>query len=248
MAIEDPFETLDNPQLVSPEFYGQMKLDVYFCILEKGVGKVDFDPNKHALDQRRTAIKLMLIPLPEHNAKYDIMRDQIAESKEWAGLVLPSIKSLGLASVRELQDKWVKISFQPTGRSYTKTDPNTGETVTKDASTFKFLALYPNKEACRAAYQAERGSNGNGHEQASGNGSQAAGNTGATATSPVAKEKETALKFVKALVAKHNGAEAPIGAAIAAMPLLAKHFTVESPEVQQLINEYLFEQMQRATA
>ena len=114
----DPLDTLDNPEVRQPEFFGQMHLITWFCVLEKGVGKRDFDPARDNIDVRRTAAKLALVPLPEHNSRYDIMRELIVESKEWAAQVLPTIKALGI-SARELDGKWVKLGFQTTGRTYT---------------------------------------------------------------------------------------------------------------------------------
>jgi len=65
----------------------------------------------YAIDQRRTAVKLMLVPLPEHNSKWDVIREPIVESREWAGLILPSVKALGIAA-RELDGQGGKIGFQ----------------------------------------------------------------------------------------------------------------------------------------
>ena len=232
----NPLDALDNPELRSPEYFGRIEMHTWFCVLEKGIGKVDFDPAKHGIDARRTAVKIGLIPLAEHNTNQDIFRDQIAESREWASLVLPSIKNLGITA-RELDGKWVKLTFQPTGRTYTKTDPMTGETVTRDATTFKFLALYADEAACRAAYLAERaGNGGNGGASAPASAPARSGN----------QEKETALKFVKPLIARADGDETKLGQLIAGMPLLSKHFTVQSPEVQELLMEYQFETLQKA--
>ena len=240
MAIyNDPLDTLDNPELRSPEYYGQLHMETWFCVLEKGIGKREFDPAKDNLDARRTAVKLMLVPLPEHNSRYDVMRELIVESKEWASLVLPSIKALGITA-RELDGKWVKIGFQPTGRQYTKVD-DTGATVTKDATTFKFLALYPNEAACRAAYQAEHGTNGPAHTEPQTPAPQAAPTNGNGNA-----EKATALKFVKVLVEQSNGDEAVLAAKIAGMPLIAKHFTAQSPEVVELVMEYQFNALSKA--
>ncbi len=234
MAIyNDPLDTLDNPEIRTPEFYGQMHMETWFCVLERGVGKRDFRPQTDPIDQRRTAVKLMLVPLPEHNSKWDVIREPIVESREWAGLILPSVKALGIAA-RELDGKWVKIGFQNVGRQYTKVD-DTGATVTKDATTFKFLALYPDEAACRAAYQAEHGTNGAPHTEPQTPATQAAppnGNGNA--------EKATALKFVKVLVEQSHGDEAVLAAKIASMPLIAKHFTAQSPEVVELVMEYQF--------
>ncbi len=239
MAIyNDPLDALDNPEIRTPEYFGQLHLETWFCVLEKGIGKRDFDPARDAIENRRTAVKLALVPLPEHQSKYDVLRDLIVESKEWAGMVLPSIKALGITA-RELDQKWVKIGFQPTGRTYTKVDGVTGETVTKDATTFKFLALYPNEEACRAAYQAERG---NGHSGTPAPAATPAPNGNGHA-SALDAEKATALKFVKALVGQCNGDPATLAPKMASMPMIAKHFTPDSPEVVNLIGEYQFAQL-----
>ena len=55
-----------------------------------------------------------------------------------------------------------------------------------------------------------------------------------------------ALKFVKPLIARSGGDETKLGQLIAGMPLLSKHFSVQSPEVQELLMEYQFEQLQKA--
>lgn len=231
----DPLDTLDNPEVRSPEYFGKMHLHTWFCVLEKGVGKREFDPARDAIDARRTAVKLMLVPLTEHNSRYDIMRELIVESKEWAALVLPSIKALGITA-RELDQKWVKLTFQPTGRTYTKTD-DTGANVTKDATTFKLLAVYPDEDACRAAYLAEHGTNGTTSAAAPAPAQTAPTNGNG---SPLSAEKATALKFVKALVGQVAGDEAALAAKMASMPLIAKHFNASSPEVIELIGEYQF--------
>lgn len=236
----DPLDALDNPELRSPEYYGQIKVATWFCVLEKGVGKVDFDPQKHALDRRVTAVKIGLLPLAEHKVNYEIMRDHIAESKEWAAILLPSIKALGITA-RELDGKWVKLTFQPTGRTYTKTDPTTGETTTKDSTTFKFLALYPNEAACRAAYEAERNGNGNGASAPA-----AAPAAAPTNGSTINHERATAAKFIKPLIQQTNGDATALAKKLAAMTLTAKYFTVDSPEVVEALAQYQFEQLSKA--
>lgn len=242
MAVSvDPLDALDNPEIKAPEYFGQIQLHTWFCVLEKGVGKVDFDPQKHALDARRTAVKIGLLPLPEHKTNQDIYRDMIAESREWASLVLPNIKALGITA-RELDGKWVKIGFQPTGRTYTKTDPLSGETVTRDATTFKFIQLFPNEGACRAAYEAERGGSNGGEPPFD----------GSTSTAPVNgtnggnRERETALKFLTPLIAKSGGDEAKLAELIASMPMLSKHLSIQSPEVRERLMQYQFDQLQKA--
>lgn len=230
--VDDPYESAENPQLRSAEFYGQMTTDSWFVVLEKGRGKVDFDATKHSIDQRRTAIKLAVVPLPEHNAKFDSVRDMIAESREWASIVLPSIKACG-TTLRELNGKWVKIGFEKTGQTYTKLDAS-GASVTKDSTVIVLKALYPDEAACRAAFLSERGGSSAPHTEPP-----------AQAT-PAATEKATLLKFVVSIIEQCKGDQDAVAAKIAAMPLLSKHFTITSPEVVNALAEYQFAQMNKA--
>lgn len=225
----DPWATADDPQFnTSYDYFGQVKVDSYFCILVKGTGKVPFDAQAHAIDQRRTAIDIQIFPLAEMNISFDVSRNMIAESREWAGIVLPSIKALNL-SLRDLNNKWVHVVTEKTGQTYTGKDGNT-----KDKTTFKFLAVFPDEASCRAAYQA------------------AANGTPAPApATPVngngngaSKERETAAKFLPVIVTNACAGQTDltvirnsVAAAIANMPMVSKHFTVDSTEVMTLIME-----------
>jgi len=229
-TYQDPLDSAENPEVSLPEYYGQAVLDVYYCVLQKGAGKVPFDPQMHKLDERRTAVKLGILPLPEQNVTRDVFRDYVAEFGAWPKITLPSIKAAGL-SLRNLNNAWVKLTLVPEGRTYT--DKN-GET--KESLTFKVTAAYPDEAACRAAYLNQSVSSGTepATTPVNGNGS------------GTAKEKETALAFVKVLVNAVAGNEDTLAARIANMPMLAKHFTVQSPEVRALLDAYAFDQMSKA--
>ena len=151
--INDPFAAADAAQPMSRAYYGQIQLDIWFCALVKGTGKVPYDPTVHK--QRATAVNISLLPLPEQNVAFDIRRELIAESHEWAGIVWPSLKALSIASTRDAHNKWVKMVQVPSGRKYRN---SSGEE--KESTTFKFLALYPDEAACRAAYLADTGRSG----------------------------------------------------------------------------------------
>lgn len=248
-TYNDPLDSAENPEVPLPEYFGQATVDAWFCVLQKGMGKVPFDPQQHRLDDRRTAIKFGIIPLPEQNVTRDVYREYIAEFGAWPKITLPSIKAVGL-TLKGLNNAWIHLALVSEGRTYT--DKN-GET--KDSLTFKVLAVYPDETACRAAYLNQtvssgqepanppfvasapttaptNGTNGNGHN---GNGNGA---------NP--KERETALRFVEVLVKETKGDEALLGPRIAQMPVLAKYFTIQSPEVRSLVDQYHFEQMSKA--
>lgn len=172
-TLDDPFDTASKATLAPRGYYGRIQIDAWHCVLVKGQGKVAFDPQLHSVDDRRTAITISLLPLAEQNVRFELARDTIAESREWAGIVWPSLKELGLTSAREADGKWAKMQQVGTGRKYRS---KSGEE--KESTTFKFLALYADEAACRAAYFADTGkepdaaptvaqtaapSNGNGH-------------------------------------------------------------------------------------
>ena len=147
---DDPFDAATNATLAPRSYYGEIRVEAYFCVLIKGTGKVPFDATQHKPEQRCTALDIELIPLSDQNVSFAVRRETIAESREWAGIIWPSLKALGLTNAREADGKWGKLSQVPSGRKYRN---SAGEE--KEATTFKFLALYPNEDACRKAYYAE---------------------------------------------------------------------------------------------
>lgn len=234
----DPWDTAEQAR--EPQFsniiWGQCEAKSWWCVLEKGVGKVEFDPQMHNPDLRRTAIDIIVHPLTEMNLSFDIVRNMIAESREWAGIVLPSIRDLGI-SPKQLNGSWVKVQTVPltdrSGQVVTYTDSNG---VVKEKTTIKFLAVFPNEDSCRADYLANSGKSTRQDTQyaEAGNGSGGNGN----------KERETALKFLKVYVENAMRSEPDIVAArnklasmIAQQPLISKYFTVDSPEVLDMMAE-----------
>lgn len=228
--VPDPWQTAMDPPKPSSEWYGQMRVNVWFCAPVKGVGKVPWDPN--SLDpntgnpaRRYTAIDLALAPL-SNQAMEDITRGMLAEFAEWPDIVLPSLKDLGVFNLQNLNGAWVRCEMVPTGRTYTNQN---GET--KEATTFRFLQLFPDEKACREAWksgspapaaQAQQPALANGNNR-----------------------RETAVKFLKPYVQnalKQAGndvdkAREILAPMLANQKLLAEFFTVDSPEVLDLMTE-----------
>lgn len=229
----DPFDDADNPQLRTLEYWGQMSVNAWYCVLEKGTGKVPFNAQQHAADRRVTALDFNLVPLADMNQTRNVERSVIAESKEYAGLVLPTIKALGITA-RDLNNRYVKLSFQKSGRTYI--DKTTGET--KDSTTLKFEKLFKDEAECRQDYLG----NQYGAPVTDQSLPQAApppvnGGNGS-------KEKETALKFLKVVVQNAvsgqtdlNVIQNTVAVNIAQMPMIGKHFSADSLETTNLIME-----------
>lgn len=197
-------------------YFGQVTLDVQRVVLQKGVkGGIPFDPKFHKSEQAVTMIQIIVTPLPSSTATFDTERNVIAERREWAGIILPSIKTLGIEA-QHLHEKYVRYEMVPTGRKWINDE---GEE--KTLTTFKFLAYYNTlEEAEEAAAKLYGGGNGQ-QAQTSSNGG----------------ERDVALKFLPALAAQANGDVTKLAEIIAANPLVSQHFDIDSPEVIALLTQ-----------
>lgn len=230
----DPWDTAE--QAKEPQFsniiWGQCEAKSWWCVLEKGVGKVEFDPQVHSPDQQRTAVDIIIHPLADMGLTFDLARNMIAESYEWAGVVLPSIRELGI-SPKQLNGSWVKVQTitltDKAGNAITYTDKSG---TVKEKTTLKFLAIFKNEAECRTDYLANSG-------KAPQQDTQYAGSNGDNGNG---KERETALKFLKVYVENACRGQSDLNVIrktlelnIAGQALISKYFTVDSPEVVELI-------------
>ncbi len=230
--FDDPFESASNATLAPRNYYGQIQLDAYFCVLQKGVGKLPYDAGQHKAEDRRTALDISLLPLPEQNITFDIRRETIAESREWAGIVWPSLKELGLTSARDAHGKWAKMIQVGTGRKY-----RTKSGEEREATTFKFLALFADENACRAAYLAETGKGGNG------NGQSAPAPAAATPSNNGANGGDHALKvalpFIQAFARQNSFDLEKTKTACRSQKIITDAIDVDSSEFAEIVAEAL---------
>lgn len=222
MAL-DPYERAANAQLRPREYWGQIQVDAYMCVLVRGKGKVQYDPAVHSEQDARTAMTVAVLPLPEQAVQFPIEREMIAESTEWIRTVWPSLRRFGLNNPREAKGRWCRVRFVTTGRTYTTRDG-----AEREATTLEFVELYADEAACRAAYRAATGHQEDEDlviddiEQA-------------PLPDPAVTRAATALEFVKALIKASGGKRDALAAQMAAVPMIAEFYTVDSPEVQALL-------------
>lgn len=223
----DPYEVASEATIAPREYYGQITCEAYFCVLSKGIGREPFDANFHKPEDRRTAINLSIHILPEYKFdKPEILRQLVAESREWAGTVWPSAKKVGVSDLRALNGRWARVRLAPTGRSYT-----TAAGDTKEATTFQFVQLFDDETACRAAYLANGGANGSNSN-----------NGGTTHPAPVPppqpvdeREREAAYNFLKALVIQAQRDPQRLEQLLSMFPMVSRFYTIDSPEAQALL-------------
>lgn len=228
---DDPMDSAMSAQPMERTrvFFGYCEIQVWYCALVKGQGKVPYDPAQHKA--RCTAIDILISPLPNSPAQFNVERHMIAESNEWVKIVLPSLKALN-SDLRHVNRKWVQIDQVNTGQTYVN---KAGEQ--KERTTVKFLAIYDVEEVCQAAADAFWAA----RRQAEESEIQDTGEP--TQPSPPAPsappnngaERETARKFLPALWAASGKDPEKFAAKISSMPLVAKYFSVDSPEVLAII-------------
>jgi hypothetical protein len=228
-ASSDPYESANDATVRPRDYYGQLAIDAWFCKLVKGQGKVAFDPQVDNPDQRCTALTMSMLPLAEMNIRFELKRETIAESREWAGIILPSIKAAGAPSVREANGKWAKMQQVPSGRKYRAKDANghpNGEE--REATTFKVLAIYADEAACRQAYYAETGKVPDDVEEDI--------DMGPVAAKPAANVS-MARPFVVAFAKQFNWDVAKTREACRQQPIITNAIDVDSDEFTQLVAE-----------
>lgn len=220
----------------SNDIYGQIEFDIWFCTLKKGVGKAPFIPGVDAPNQRRTAVTVMLADLGGNNYK----REFIAEipTDGWAGVVLPSLKALGITDLSAVNGAFVHAEMVKVGE-YKKADGTAGVRTAP-----KVLAIYKSADECASAAQgqgvqddllshAPNGANGNGKPPSS------------AANGMNDAERKVAEAFLPAIVktaVRGNGVDIPtLEAALKSNPILARYFTIASPEVTQAMTAALAE-------
>lgn len=226
----DAIDTAMTAQPTTPraDFFGRVSVDVWYCVLVKGTGKVPFDPAQHTFEDRRTAIRISVTRLASSRARFDVERDMIAESNDWAKITMPSLQALK-ASLRGIHGRWAHVQMVPSG-SYLN---NAGEEKTR--TTIKFIALYDTEDACEAA--ASKLFSGAVASPVS-----ARQVAGTTAANPAAasNDRMLAAKFLPALWRASNQDVERFAARLAATKLpngvtIATLFPIDSPEVIAII-------------
>lgn len=206
--------------------FGEVQIDTWFCVLVKGEGKIPFDRGVHSTDARRTAIDLTIIPT---KGDYNIVRNIIAESNDWAKIIKPSLQTLNI-DLRAINGKFVRVEMVPAGKY---TDKQSGET--KERTMPKFVTVYPDMDTCLAA--ADEFFNKPGGGQAAAAPAPAPAAPAGDGANPA--ERETAAKFLPALWKMAGGDLSKLQELMVSgkFPLVAKYFDLGSPEIVALVSK-----------
>jgi len=224
--MSDVWDTANDTTMGPKRYFGQVMTDAFFVHIAKGEPKEQFDPARHSAGQKFTQIKIGAICTKADGSTYDLNREIICEfGREWAGIVLPSLKKLGVHP-RDLNDKWASWEMVENGQSWTS--KTTGELV--KGTTFKFVEFFDSEEACRAA---EAAFYNRSRDETSGTGE--APLPMPPTEDEVNKERAGAAVFLPTLWKLAAGDPDAFYAAIGNQPALAKFFDSNSPEVVALV-------------
>lgn len=247
----NPFDAALNATAEMPPLYGEFVLDAFFGVLEKGVGKVVYNPQTHSPSQRRTIIKVGIIPLVETKLQFAMEREFIAEFPKdgWLKVTLPSLHALNVEDLKALHGQYVKAESVTYG-TYTK--QGTGDV--RDLTAPKITAIYGSREECLEAYYAETGAERidtsipgfDDINQQVGLPTEGAQLPSTPQADNGSGSKKTALAFLPAIVRSCRQPDNSIdletlGKKLAETPLLKDHFEATSPEVIAEVEKALAE-------
>lgn len=181
------------------------------------------------LNKRELEVTMVVNPIEETGLTKLMTRQFIANNYgEFATIVWPSLKNCGLKQLNELNKKFVKMEIVE-ARKYK--DKTTGEL--KSATTFKFHGVYADKAACVAELHKSGQPVSTLNVAPSSNpGDPMAIDMAPNASNP---ERESSKLFLPMLVKAAGGDVNQLKTMIASMTPLNKYFTVDSPEVVELL-------------
>lgn len=238
--VADPWEEAMNPPELPQGYHGRITVEAFTVMFveDPATGKkmkVPYDPQvltpSGSEPRPVTMIKISLTPVKE-DLKWDITRDLLVTSSDWTKITLPSIKDMGIMQLKDLDGRFAQVEMAETGRTY----QSNGET--KQATTFKFLRLFKDEAECKEAAGVQVSSPAPASTPAPNQ---------ASTPNQNGSERATAVKFleiyVKNVCRQASGdlqkARELLQVQIAQQVLLAKYFTVDSPEVADLLVKYL---------
>lgn len=181
------------------------------------------------LNKRELEVTMVVNPIEETGLTKLMTRQFIANNYgEFATIVWPSLKNCGLKQLNELNKKFVKMEIVE-ARKYK--DKTTGEL--KSATTFKFHGVYADKAACVAELHKSGQPVSTLNVAPSSNpGDPMAIDMTPNTSNP---ERESSKLFLPMLVKAAGGDVNQLKTMIASMSPLNKYFTIDSPEVVELL-------------
>lgn len=212
---QDPFAAAVNDAQAVNHLFGQMTVDAQFAVWRDGKTHAWFETD--GLQDRIVVTTFSLNPLSATGMTKMIEKQNKSTFGDFARIVWPSLKKLGCNTPKDVDNKFVHVELVP-------------QKPGSDWTVFKFLNVYNTEAECEAAYYAFKG--------------QEAHSTPA-ALPPVSQvkvvneaEKAAALQFLSHVVLQNKGDLLALDKALKTTPLVKDYFTVNSPEVLEILTPF----------
>jgi hypothetical protein len=116
---QELWDKANDPQEMVFQYWGELHLRPWECVLVKKVGKVPYDPVVHKGQRTSIAVEMNIIPIPENAVSFPIEREPVDFSKEYK-MFLQSVWDAGVDHVARANSQWVRASYKETGETYKK--------------------------------------------------------------------------------------------------------------------------------
>lgn len=237
--VVDPWDLMGQEYVPVYEYYGQVQFTPMQMVFpgEKGSGQrpVPYNPQAHQGKRPFLQIEARLAAIPDQKLSFAMEQKWTNFEQDWQKITMPSIKKLGFttpdgqADCKRFNNQWVKFESVE-GFRQNKTNPEKG-----NYKTWKFTAVYADKEACRQAFLTEHPQDGNTPAPAA----TAAPKTAAAPTG----DKATAIKFIESTIqraykkgAQYEDVVETVRDFIADNADACAGLTIDSPEVRELLD------------
>jgi len=233
---DNALEDAENPNVIQNTLWGKIYVDAsYWHFPGGGASPEPYDPQNTEHTTKRPAVKvsLQLEPLPELQLAFEQKLNIFTFSDDYVKVVLPSIKSLNLTKdgknvLKALHNQWCRIE-RVEGFQQNKKNPD------RNYLTWKFEKVFSNEDECRNDYLSQFYPDSNSSSK----------------SKPTDPKIENALAFAKIFVdeackkAKGNRSiiEGFLKAKFDMNPDVGNYLKVDSPEIQEMIDEWLPEEL-----
>ncbi len=239
--VVDPWDLMGQEYVPVYEYYGQIQFTPVMMVFpgEKGSGQrpVPYNPQAHQGKRPFLQIEARLSAIPDQKLSFAMEQKWSNFDQDWQKITMPSVRKLGFikpdnkVDFQRFNGQWVKLE-NVEGFRQNKTNPEKG-----NYKTWKFTAVYPDREACRNAFLTEHPQDGN-------TPAPKATPQPAAADDPA---KKIALQFIETTIqgAYKNGAQyedvvEKVRDFITANAGSCAGLTIDSPEVRNLLDEAPF--------
>lgn len=240
-TVMDPWEAAGTEYVPVYEYYGQVQITPVWMVFpgEKGSGQRPVPYNQKAHQGKRPFLQIeaRLNALPDQKLSFAMEQKWSSFDQDWQKITMQSIKKLGFilpdgkADMKRFNGQWVKFE-NVEGFKQNKANPEKG-----NYKTWKFTAVYQDRESCRQAFLAE-------HPQD--------GNTSAPKATPQPEAvddpaKKIALQFIETTIqnayksgAQYEDVVEKVRDFIVTNAGSCAGLTIDSPEVRELLDEAPF--------